>query len=204
MICFIRVGIVYQNHYGCTISGGGSGQGGGNMDYGFRNGMQQSHNNSWDDTMNINYGPPPILAGPPTGMPPGIPTIRGRGQMNNFGGGQQFNMPGRQYQQQNQQQQQQQQTQNLYMMGRGMYGGGGWGSPSHNPMPPNMSPGGWGGCQPRGGGRMGNSIGGSQRNKIFGAYGHHQQGGNQYKVRNRNRIRISLLFLTFFTQRRQC
>lgn len=162
--------------------GGGSGQGGGNMDYGFRNGMQ-SHNNSWDDTMNINYGPPPILAGPPTGMPPGIPTIRGRGQMNNFGAGQQFNMPGRQYQQQNQQQQQQQQTQNLYMMGRGMYGGGGWGSPSHNPMPPNMSPGGWGGCQPRGGGRMGNSIGGSQRNKIFGAYGHHQQGGNQYKER---------------------
>ena len=101
--------------------------------------------------------------------------------MNNFGAGQQFNMPGRQFQQQNQQQQQQQQTQNLYMMGRGMYGGGaGWGSPSHNPMPPNMSPGGWGGC-PRGGGRMGNSVGGSQRNKIFGAYGHHQS-GNQYKV----------------------
>lgn len=163
------------------ISGqGGSGTG---MDYGFRNGMQ-SHNNSWDDTMNINYGPPPILAGPPTGMPPGIPTIRGRGQMNNFAAaasGQQFNMgPGRQFQQQNQQQQQQQQTQNLYMMGRGMNYGG-WGSPSHNPMPPNMSPGGWG-PQPRGGGRMGNSIGGSQRNKIFGAYGHHQQ-GNQYKVR---------------------
>ena len=55
----------------------------GMQDYtGFRNGMQQAQqpqtpgHNSWDqtqaDSMNINYGPPPILAaGPPTGMPPG-------------------------------------------------------------------------------------------------------------------------------------
>jgi hypothetical protein len=53
----------------------------GMQDYtGFRNGMpggqpQQTGPNSWDqtaDSMNINYGPPPILAaGPPTGMPPG-------------------------------------------------------------------------------------------------------------------------------------
>ena len=50
----------------------------GMQDYtGFRNGMQQPQtgHNSWDqtaDSMNINYGPPPILAaGPPTGMPPG-------------------------------------------------------------------------------------------------------------------------------------
>ena len=55
------------------------------QDYtGFRNGMPQqaqqpqtpAGHNSWDqtqaDSMNINYGPPPILAaGPPTGMPPG-------------------------------------------------------------------------------------------------------------------------------------
>ena len=72
------------------------------------------------------------------------------------------------------------------MMGRGGVNpyGGGWGSPSHNPMPPNMSPGGWGGACHRGGrvsggGHMGG--GGGQRNKIFGAYGHHQA-GNQYKV----------------------
>ena len=47
---------------------------------GFRNGMQQPQtgHNSWDqtaDSMNINYGHPPILAaGPPTGMPPGKTT----------------------------------------------------------------------------------------------------------------------------------
>ena len=53
----------------------------GMQDYtGFRNGMQQPQtgHNSWDqtaDSMNINYGPPPILAaGPPTGMPPGKTT----------------------------------------------------------------------------------------------------------------------------------
>ena len=123
--------------------------------------------------MNINYGPPPILAAaPPTGLPPGIPTIRGRGQMNNFGG-QQY----RQYQQQPQQQQQQPQQQgqqNMFPVGRGVYGGG-WGSPSHNPMP--HAPGGWGMGGGGGGGHRGGRVGGmgsmgGQRNKIFGAYGH--------------------------------
>ena len=165
------------------------------MDYatGYRNGIAQNHNNWEESTMSINYGPPPILAAaPPTGLPPGIPTIRGRGQMNNFGG-QQFNMPGRQYQQQqqqqqHQQQQQQQQQQNMFSVGRGVYGGG-WGSPSHNPMPPNMSGGGWGGggAVHRGGRVGGMGSMGGQRNKIFGAYGHQ---GNQYKVRTFTEYRI--------------
>ena len=120
--------------------------------------------------------------------------------MNNFGG-QQFNpgMPGRQFQQQ----QQQQQQQSLFMMGRGGVNpyGGGWGSPSHNPMPPNMNPGGWGGpgggaChrggRPSGGGHMGGG-GGGQRNKIFGAYGHHQA-GNQYKVSTYLLLQKKILF----------
>ena len=167
----------------------------------YRNGIQ-NHQNNWEEsttTMNINYGPPPILAAaPPTGLPPGIPTIRGRGQMNNFGGQQQYRQYQQQQQQQQQQQPQQQQQQNMFPVGRGVYGGG-WGSPSHNPMPPNMNPGGWGmggGGGGGGGGHRGGRVGGmgsmgGQRNKIFGAYGHQ---GSQYKVK----VTIKLFFCFFF------
>ena len=181
---------------------------GGGVDYGFRNGMNQmapqsppSHQNNWggnlDDGMNtgMGYGPPHMMGGI-GGMPPGIPgSMPPRRGMNNFGGGQQFNM-GRQFQGQ---------QQNL-MMNRAAVAAavaanhGGWGSPSHNPVaapgfPPNINPAasGWGahaggGGGQRGGGRMGGMMGGGgggQRNKIFGNYT--AGSGNQYNMHNKMR-----------------